>query len=650
MGTTELTKDGEKRDTRKGGVPPGCCASAHTRRCCLASGVIGGFLVILGLLLLVGGKDYLREKILKSMALSPGSKRLATWLVPPVQAHLTGYGFHVTNPEEVMRGEKPIVKEVGPFVYKAVTIKDSVDQETGESHLVYGEDGETLTYRPRKFYYLDRAQSTGGDPDTTFLTVPNVPLLTAFSKIRDMNWITKPIAKALILKQGRGTPFINVSFSGLLWGYADEMPCMKMTKPEECPGFMSGILGGEDTGTTGTADKPDGEEDDDWTNEGDDDWTSDDDWSAHWGDEEDAGDEGDEDEWDFKRKKREVGDDRDSCRGARQKREVQEISLPNIDLRTANFSALFRPKAEFVDCKCQWGLFRDRNVTLRKPLKIHHGMGNLSMKGWVEEFDGKKTLDWWLPGSKCDEVGGQDTSTLPPGWRKDQSLDFYTSLMCRRIKLDYEQEEVHAGLTSFRYIPSIQQLASPNDPNDTIRNEENSCYCIDGFSCLKSGVFNMEPCKRTDDLPRGAPIALSYPHFYQADPSFREAVEGLTPNKDLHQFYIDVVPDFGFPLAIRPRFQLNAILRRDTDIEVMAGFAEELVLPFLWAQDGFSEPSDAMADAIKLGLKVPGLAVVGGGVLLCLGLGMVAMALLWGLWQRRLQQSFGPESLSMSRL
>ena len=69
----------------------------------------------------------------------------------------------------------------------------------------------------RKFYFLDRANSVG-DPDTTFLTVPNVPLLTAFDKIRNMNWMTKPIGKGMILAQGRGTPFINISFTGLLWG------------------------------------------------------------------------------------------------------------------------------------------------------------------------------------------------------------------------------------------------------------------------------------------------------------------------------------------------------------------------------------------------------------------------------------------------
>ena len=40
-----------------------------------------------------------------------------------------------------------------------------------------------------------------------------------------------------------------------------------------------------------------------------------------------------------------------------------------------------------VDCKCEWGLFRDRNVTLRKPVMMNHGIGDISMKGRVVQYD-----------------------------------------------------------------------------------------------------------------------------------------------------------------------------------------------------------------------------------------------------------------------
>ena len=48
-----------------------------------------------------------------------------------------------------MQGRKPILREVGPFIYKAVTVKDSVDLGTENKNIKFNDDGETLTYRPR---------------------------------------------------------------------------------------------------------------------------------------------------------------------------------------------------------------------------------------------------------------------------------------------------------------------------------------------------------------------------------------------------------------------------------------------------------------------------------------------------------------------
>ena len=42
-----------------------------------------------------------------------------------------------------------------------------------------------------------------------------------------------------------------------------------------------------------------------------------------------------------------------------------------------------------------------------------------------------------------------------------------------------------------------------------------------------------------------------------------------------------------------------------TSPRVCSKFPEQLVLPFLWAQDGFSEPSTEMAEAIRFGLEAP---------------------------------------------
>merc|ERR1712013_643258 len=145
---------GRRQGARQEVIMLGCCRSPHTKRCCYATVGLGGVFLLAGIVLLVAGPSMLEKKILATMALSPGSDRLQSWLVPPVQAHLTGYAFHVVNPEEVQQGGKPFLQEVGPFVYKAVNVKD---------------DG----------------------------------------------W-TKATSVQVMKKTGLGTPFITVSFSGLL--------------------------------------------------------------------------------------------------------------------------------------------------------------------------------------------------------------------------------------------------------------------------------------------------------------------------------------------------------------------------------------------------------------------------------------------------
>ena len=45
---------------------------------------------------------------------------------------------------------------------------------------------------------------------------------------------------------------------------------------------------------------------------------------------------------------------------------------------------------------------------------------------------------------------------------------------------------------------------------------------------------------------------------------------------------------------------------------IFSKFSDELILPFLWAQDGFDEPSEEMAEAIRFGLAAPKkLAMIG---------------------------------------
>ena len=80
----------------------GCCHSKHTKNCCIATGVFGALFLLLGVIILLMGKGLLEKAILKSMALTPGSDRLASWLNPPVTAYMEAYAFNIKNPAKIL--------------------------------------------------------------------------------------------------------------------------------------------------------------------------------------------------------------------------------------------------------------------------------------------------------------------------------------------------------------------------------------------------------------------------------------------------------------------------------------------------------------------------------------------------------------------
>lgn len=59
------------------------------------------------------------------------------------------------------------------------------------------------------------------------------------------------------------------------------------------------------------------------------------------------------------------------------------------------------------------------------------------------------------------------------------------------------------------------------------------CFCPDD-ECPAKGTMNLFPCHE-------APIVVSLPHFYNADPEVSAKIEsGLEPDKEKHMIYVDL--------------------------------------------------------------------------------------------------------------
>lgn len=53
---------------------------------------------------------------------------------------------------------------------------------------------------------------------------------------------------------------------------------------------------------------------------------------------------------------------------------------------------------------------------------------------------------------------------------------------------------------------------------------------------------------------------MSYPHFYNSDPYYLSAVDGLKPNKEKHEFFFIIEPVSGLILEVGGGFQTNILI------------------------------------------------------------------------------------------
>lgn len=99
------------------------------------------------------------------------------------------------------------------------------------------------------------------------------------------------------------------------------------------------------------------------------------------------------------------------------------------------------------------------------------------------------------------------------------------------------REEVHeGGLLKYRFKLMEDALEAPNE------NPDNECKCVKKTAsdkakyCQMSGILDLSACKR------GAPVVISKPHFFLGSASLRNKLQGLNPERGLHESFFDVDP------------------------------------------------------------------------------------------------------------
>lgn len=198
---------------------------------------------------------------------------------------------------------------------------------------------------------------------------------------------------------------------------------------------------------------------------------------------------------------------------------------------------------------------------------IYTGESDIRQTGLIDTYKGSKNLPQWT--GQCANVNrASDGAKFPSYIEPNDTVLFFRKSLCRSAEM------VRTGETWIKGLHTYQYKFRENIMDNGAYLPENKCFCRKGY-CLKPGLIDVTDCYY------GFPIALSYPHFYKADPSLLEAVTGLQPRADLHESYAYIQPKSGLPLRLAYRFQINMALQNIAHMSRVEKFSD-FVLPLLW--------------------------------------------------------------------
>lgn len=226
--------------------------------------------------------------------------------------------------------------------------------------------------------------------------------------------------------------------------------------------------------------------------------------------------------------------------------------------------------------------------------------------------------------SPCNKIVGTTGELWPPirkGEKPDRSV--FATDVCRPVTIKYDSDYEAHGISGYKWV------ADDSVFDNGVKYPEMSCFCsADEESCpdLLPGVFNASSCKF------GAPAFVSFPHFYLADESYQNAVEGMHPKKEEHEFAIAMEPRTGIPLKIQAQLQINLLMKSYSWTTI--NNVPEVMMPMFWFRQ-VAELTPDLASQARLALMLPDIgmwiayffAALGGLLVL---IGVYCFACQWG--------------------
>nr|CAD7606429.1 unnamed protein product [Timema genevievae] len=208
--------------------------------------------------------------------------------------------------------------------------------------------------------------------------------------------------------------------------------------------------------------------------------------------------------------------------------------------------------------KFGWFYMRNGTASWDGHYNMATGAGDIYQIGQLKKWNYSNRTRFYS--GDCGRIHGSAGELWPPLRARDDKIDM-------SIALDYCDDVEVSGARGYRYKASASIL-----DNGTL-DASTACFC--GGRCSPVGVLNVSSCRF------GSPAFVSYPHFYLGDQYYLQQVEGLSPDKDRHEFYVTLEPTSGIPLDVAARVQVNILLEDRPNVGLYEGIPT-LYMPVIW--------------------------------------------------------------------
>ncbi|CAN8006198.1 unnamed protein product, partial [Ixodes hexagonus] len=174
----------------------------------------------------------------------------------------------------------------------------------------------------------------------------------------------------------------------------------------------------------------------------------------------------------------------------------------------------------------RFGWMHEKNATDDGLYTVYTGEDRMDLYNIITHWNGREKLTVWK--DTCNMINGTNGEIDPPLTPGQGTIEIFNSDMCRSFKLVREGWDELYGISAARF-----RMDNRTFDNGTTY-PPNACF--DTGRNMVSGAVDIGPCQHK------LPAALSFPHFYLADASYRDKVEGMKPDPSRHAFILDMDP------------------------------------------------------------------------------------------------------------